>query len=144
MSKIIECVPNFSEGTDQTKINSIVSSIKSIQGVTVLDCDPGLDTNRTVVTFVGEPKSVIEAAFQGIKRASELIDMSQHKGTHPRIGATDVCPIIPVNGVSIEECIEYSIILAKKVGLELNIPVYLYEKSAIFSIEGKSSFYSRR
>ena len=80
MSKIIECVPNFSEGTDQTKINSIVSSIKSIQGVTVLDCDPGLDTNRTVVTFVGEPKSVIEAAFQGIKRASELIDMSQHKG----------------------------------------------------------------
>ena len=102
MSKIIECVPNFSEGTDQTKINSIVYSIKSIQGVTVLDCDPGLDTNRTVVTFVGEPKSVIEAAFQGIKRASELIDMSQHKGTHPRIGATDVCPIIPVKGVSIE------------------------------------------
>ena len=131
MSKIIECVPNFSEGTDQTKINSIVSSIKSIQGVTVLDCDPGLDTNRTVVTFVGEPKSVIEAAFQGIKRASELIDMSLHKGTHPRIGATDVCPIIPVSGVSIEECIEYSIILAKKVGLELNIPVYLYEESAI-------------
>ena len=132
MSKIIECVPNFSEGTDQTKINSIVSSIKSIQGVTVLDCDPGLDTNRTVVTFVGEPDSVIEAAFQGIKSASELIDMSQHKGTHPRIGATDVCPIIPVNGVSIEECIEYSIILAKKVGRELNIPVYLYEKSATF------------
>tara|TARA_B100001564_G_C20661437_1_gene681738 strand:+ start:489 stop:2192 length:1704 start_codon:yes stop_codon:yes gene_type:complete len=132
LSKIIECVPNFSEGTDQTKINSIVSSIKSIQGVTILDCDPGLDTNRTVVTFVGEPESVIEAAFQGIKCASELIDMSQHKGTHPRIGATDVCPIIPVNGVSIEECIKYSIILAKKVGLELNIPVYLYEKSAIF------------
>ena len=134
MSKIIECVPNFSEGNDQTKINSIVSSIKSIHGVTVLDCDPGLDTNRTVVTFVGEPKSVLEAAFQGIKRASELIDMSQHKGTHPRIGATDVCPIIPVSGVSIEECIEYSIILAKKVGLELNIPVYLYEKSAILPL----------
>ena len=132
MTKIIECVPNFSEGTDQTKINSIVSSIKSIQGVTVLDCDPGLDTNRTVVTFVGEPERVIEAAFQGIKCASELIDMSQHKGTHPRIGATDVCPIIPVNGISIDECIEYSIILAKKVSLELNIPVYLYEKSAIF------------
>ena len=130
MSKIIECVPNFSEGTDQTKINNIVSSIKSMQGVTVLDYDSGLDTNRTVVTFVGEPESVIEAAFQGIKRASELIDMAQHKGTHPRIGATDVCPIIPVNGVSIEDCIEYSIILAKKVGLELNIPVYLYEKSA--------------
>ena len=99
MSKIIECVPNFSEGTDQTKINSIVSAIKSIQGVTVLDSDPGLDTNRTVVTFVGEPDSVIEAAFQGIKCASELIDMSQHNGTHPRIGATDVCPIIPVNSV---------------------------------------------
>ena len=131
MSKIIECVPNFSEGTDQTKINTIVSSIKSIQGVTVLDCDPGLDTNRTVVTFVGDPESVVEAAFQGIKRASELIDMSQHIGTHPRIGATDVCPIIPVSGISIEECIEYSNILARKVGLELNIPVYLYEKSAI-------------
>lgn len=131
MSKIIECVPNFSEGTDQTKINTIVSSIKSIQGVTVLDCDPGLDTNRTVVTFVGDPESVVEAAFQGIKCASELIDMSQHIGTHPRIGATDVCPIIPVSGISIEECIEYSNILARKVGLELNIPVYLYEKSAI-------------
>lgn len=131
MSKIIECVPNFSEGTDQTKINTIVSSIKSIQGVTVLDCDPGLDTNRTVVTFVGDPESVVEAAFQGIKCASELIDMSQHIGTHPRIGATDVCPMIPVSGISIEECIEYSNILARKVGLELNIPVYLYEKSAI-------------
>ena len=134
MTKIIECVPNFSEGTDQTKINSILSSIKSIQGVTILDCDSGLDTNRTVVTFVGEPERVIEAAFQGIKCASELIDMSQHKGTHPRIGATDVCPIIPVNGISLDECIEYSIILAKKVGLELNIPVYLYEKSAIFPL----------
>jgi len=131
LSKIIECVPNFSEGTDQTKINTILSSIKSIQGVTVLDCDPGLDTNRTVVTFVGDPESVVEAAFQGIKCASELIDMSQHIGTHPRIGATDVCPIIPVSGISIEECIEYSNILARKVGLELNIPVYLYEKSAI-------------
>ena len=134
MSRIIECVPNFSEGTDHIKINDIVGSIKAIQGVTVLDCDSGLDTNRTVVTFVGDPDSVIEAAFQGIKRASELIDMSQHKGTHPRIGATDVCPIIPVNGISIEECIEYSIILAKKVGLELNIPVYLYEKSAILPL----------
>ena len=130
MKKLIECVPNFSEGVDSAKIQSIVKAIKVIQGVTVLDVDPGKDTNRTVVTFVGNPESVLEAAFQGIKKASELIDMSQHKGTHPRMGATDVCPIIPISGVSIEECIEYSLKLGKRVGQDLKIPVFLYEKSA--------------
>ena len=130
MKKLIECVPNFSEGVDSAKIQSIVKAIKVIQGVTVLDVDPGKDTNRTVVTFVGNPESVLEAAFQGIKKASELIDMSRHKGTHPRMGATDVCPIIPISGVSIEECIEYSLKLGKRVGQDLKIPVFLYEKSA--------------
>ena len=130
MKKLIECVPNFSEGVDSAKIQSIVKAIKVIQGVTVLDVDPGKDTNRTVVTFVGNPESVLEAAFQGIKKASELIDMSQHKGTHPRMGATDVCPIIPISGVSIDECIEYSLKLGKRVGQDLKIPVFLYEKSA--------------
>ena len=99
MRKLIECVPNFSEGKDKGKINSIVSKIESVEGITVLDVDSGLDTNRTVVTFVGEPKNVIEAAYEGIREASKIIDMSNHKGTHPRIGATDVCPIIPINGV---------------------------------------------
>ena len=130
MKKLIECVPNFSEGVDSAKIQSIVKAIKVIQGVTVLDVDPGKDTNRTVVTFVGNPDSVLEAAFQGIKKASELIDMSQHKGTHPRMGATDVCPIIPISDVSIDECIEYSLKLGKRVGQDLKIPVFLYEKSA--------------
>ena len=130
MKKLIECVPNFSEGVNSAKIQSIVEAIKVIQGVTVLDVDPGKDTNRTVVTFVGNPESVLEAAFQGIKKASELIDMSQHNGTHPRMGATDVCPIIPISGVSIEECIEYSLKLGERVGQDLKIPVFLYEKSA--------------
>jgi len=130
LKKLIECVPNFSEGVNSAKIQSIVEAIKVIQGVTVLDVDPGKDTNRTVVTFVGNPESVLEAAFQGIKKASELIDMSQHNGTHPRMGATDVCPIIPISGVSIEECIEYSLKLGERVGQDLKIPVFLYEKSA--------------
>ena len=130
MKKLIECVPNFSEGIDSAKIQSIIKAIKVIQGITVLDVDPGKDTNRTVVTFVGNPDSVLEAAFQGIKKASELIDMSRHKGTHPRMGATDVCPIIPISGVSIDECIEYSLKLGKRVGQDLKIPVFLYEKSA--------------
>jgi len=130
MQQLIECVPNFSEGNDQNKIDSIVNKIKSIEGITILDVDPGKDTNRTVVTFVGEPDSVIDAAYEGIKEASKIIDMSSHKGTHPRIGATDVCPIIPIKGVTIEDCIIFSNNLARKVGTELKIPVYLYEKSA--------------
>ena len=130
MRKLIECVPNFSEGKDKEKINSIVSKIESVEGITVLDVDSGVDTNRTVVTFVGESKNVIEAAYEGIREASKIIDMSNHKGTHPRIGATDVCPIIPINGVTIEECVNYSKQLAKIVGDELKIPVFLYEYSS--------------
>ena len=128
--KLIECVPNFSEGKDLSKIRVITNAIESIGGITLLDVDPGSDTNRTVVTFVGSPTAVEEAAFLGIKTASEVIDMSKHKGTHPRIGATDVCPLIPVSNVSDEECIEISIRIAKRVGNELGIPVYLYEKSS--------------
>ncbi|MBN2695307.1 glutamate formimidoyltransferase [bacterium] len=127
--RLLECVPNFSEGRDQNIIQQIVSAIKE-QGVTVLDVDPGAATNRTVVTFAGEPDMVVEAAFAGIKKASELIDMKKHKGAHPRMGATDVCPFIPLEGVSEEEAVFYAEKLAKKVGEELLIPVYLYEKSA--------------
>ena len=132
MIKLVECVPNFSEGRDESIINTIVDNIQSVDNVTVLDVDSGKDTNRTVVTIVGEPMAVAESAFRGIKIASELIDMTSHKGTHPRIGATDVCPFIPVSGISEEECIKISKIVGKRVGDELNVPVYLYEKSARF------------
>ena len=130
MKKLVECVPNFSEGRDQNKIGDIVKQMSDVPGITVLDVDPGPDTNRTVVTIVGSPEAVGEAAFQGIKRASEVLDMSQHSGTHPRMGATDVCPFIPVSDVSIEECVKLSKLVGKRVGDELGIPVYLYEKSA--------------
>ena len=130
MKKLIECVPNFSEGRDTEKINIILDHIKQVEQVTVLDVDPGKDTNRTVVTLVGPPEAIAEAAFQGIKIASEVIDMSKHSGTHPRMGATDVCPFIPINGVSEEECVELSKQVGKRVGEELNIPIYLYERSA--------------
>ena len=126
----MECVPNFSEGKNAAKIDDIVSQMASVSGVTVLDVDPGADTNRTVVTMVGTPEAIGKGAFRGIKRASEIIDMSHHDGTHPRMGATDVCPFIPVSGVSDEECIELSKLVGKRVGDELGIPVYLYEKSA--------------
>jgi glutamate formiminotransferase / formiminotetrahydrofolate cyclodeaminase len=128
MSKqLIECVPNFSEGTDLAIIKQITNVIEAVEGVMLLDVDPGKATNRTVVTFVGEPNVVIEAAFQAIKKASELIDMRKHKGEHPRMGATDVCPLIPVSGISMEETAEYAVKLAKRVGEELSIPAYLYE-----------------
>ena len=130
MKKLVECVPNFSEGRDKQKIDDIVNHISTVSGIIVLDVDPGEDTNRTVVTIVGEPEALGEAAFQGIKRASEILDMSQHTGTHPRMGATDVCPFIPISGVSDEECIELSKDVGKRVGNELGIPIYLYEKSA--------------
>ena len=130
MQQLIECVPNISEGNDQDKINSIVNKISSIEGVTILDVDSGKDTNRTVVTFVGEPATVLEGAFQGIKEASMLIDMSNHTGTHPRIGATDVCPLIPIKNITMDECVEHSHELAERVGAQLKIPVYLYEYSA--------------
>ena len=130
MKKLVECVPNFSEGRDQNKIGDIVKQMSDVSGITVLDVDPGSDTNRTVVTIVGSPEAIGEAAFQGIKRASEVLDMSQHSGTHPRMGATDVCPFIPVSDVTIEECVELSKQVGNRVGDELGIPVFLYEKSA--------------
>ncbi|OQY39092.1 MAG: glutamate formimidoyltransferase [Candidatus Cloacimonetes bacterium 4572_65] len=128
--KLIECVPNFSEGRETKVLDAISASVNSVKGVTLLDVDPGAETNRTVFTFVGTPEVVLEAAFQAIKKASELIDMSKHHGTHARMGATDVCPFIPISEVSVEECVEYSKTLAKRVGEELNIPIYLYEHSA--------------
>jgi glutamate formiminotransferase / formiminotetrahydrofolate cyclodeaminase len=130
MQKLIECVPNFSDGRDLNKINQITDSIKKVEGVTLLDVDPGQDTNRTVVTFVGTPDAVAEAAFQAIKTASQVIDMRQQKGTHPRMGATDVCPFVPVSGVTMDDCVELSKKVGKRVGEELDIPVYLYEHSA--------------
>ncbi len=130
MQKIVECVPNFSEGRDLAVIEQITNAIDQVEGVTLLDVDPGADTNRTVVTFVGDPESVVEAAFQGIKRASEIIDMRNHSGAHARMGATDVCPFIPVSNMTMEECADLSRTLGKRVGEELNIPVYLYEYSA--------------
>ena len=128
--RLIECVPNFSEGRNSDIINAITDSIKKVDGVSLLGVDPGKDTNRTVVTFVGSPEAVEEAAFNSIKTSADLIDMSKHSGTHPRMGATDVCPLIPISGVTDEECIDLSLRLAKKVGDELSIPIYLYEKSA--------------
>ncbi len=129
-TKIIECVPNFSEGSDLSVINQITDEISAIEGVKLLDVDPGKATNRTVVTFVGDPDAVIEAAFRAIKKASQLIDMSKHKGEHPRMGATDVCPLIPIAGISMEETVEYAHKLAKRVGEDLGIPVYMYEAAA--------------
>ena len=130
MSQIVECVPNFSEGRDPVIIKQITDEILKIEGVKLLDVDPGADTNRTVVTMVGEPSAVVEAAFQAIKKAAELIDMRHHSGAHPRMGATDVCPFIPVSAISMDECVELAKILGKRVGEELNIPVYLYEFAA--------------
>ncbi|PYL06717.1 MAG: glutamate formimidoyltransferase [Verrucomicrobia bacterium] len=127
---MIECVPNFSEGRDLNIIRQITDVIESVDGVSLLDVDPGASTNRTVVTFVGEPGAAVEAAFRVIKKAAELIDMRKHKGAHPRMGATDVCPFIPVGNVSWEEAIECANRLGKRVGEELKIPVYLYEKAA--------------
>ncbi|HOD54595.1 MAG TPA: glutamate formimidoyltransferase, partial [Candidatus Cloacimonadota bacterium] len=128
--KLVECVPNFSEGRDRAILDAIAAQVKSVKNVTLLDVDPGADTNRTVFTFVGEPDAVVEAAFLAIKKAAELIDMSKHHGAHARMGATDVCPFIPVTGMTMEECVELSKKLAKRVGEELQIPVYLYEYSA--------------
>lgn len=124
---IIECVPNFSEGKNKHIIDAIVQSIAKIEGVKVLNVDMGSATNRTVVTFVGNPDAVVEAAFQGIKTAGELIDMRHHRGEHPRMGATDVCPLVPIQDITMEETVQYAIQLAKRVGEELQIPVYLYE-----------------
>lgn len=127
---LVECVPNFSEGKNPDIIKQITDVIEAVEGVKLLDVDPGIEMNRTVVTFIGHPSGVKEAAFQSIKKASELIDMSKHTGSHPRMGATDVCPFVPISGISTEECIELSKEVAKRVGEELSIPIYLYEKSA--------------
>src|ERR687887_1824818 len=130
MQKLIECVPNFSEGRDQNVIRQITDAIESVEGVSLLDVDPGASTNRTVVTFVGSPEAAVEAAFRGIKKAAELIDMRKHKGAHPRMGATDVCPFIPIGDTDWKEAIACAKELGKRVGEELKIPVYLYEKAA--------------
>ncbi len=130
MKKLIECVPNFSEGRDEKIIRQITDSIQSVDGIKLLNVDPGKDTNRTVVTFVGEPEQVIEAAFRGAKAAALLIDMSKHKGEHPRFGATDVCPLVPIANISMEETVDYARKLAKRMGEELGISVYCYEFAA--------------
>ena len=129
-TRIIECVPNFSEGRDKNVIKSITDAIESVKGINLLDVDPGEATNRTVVTFVGEPEAVVEAAFRSVKRAAELIDMRSHHGAHPRMGATDVCPLIPISGITLEECAELARKLAKRIADELEIPTYCYEAAA--------------
>ncbi|MCC7050948.1 MAG: glutamate formimidoyltransferase, partial [Bacteroidia bacterium] len=131
MEQLIECVPNFSEGNNLQIIKQITAQIEAVEGVKLLNIDPGKATNRTVVTFVGSPQAVVEAAFRAIKTAGELIDMSLHKGEHPRMGATDVCPFIPIANISMEETAQYAKKLAKRVGEELSIPVYLYEAAQI-------------
>lgn len=128
--KLIECVPNISEGRDIDKINTIANVVETVEGVKLLDIDPGNATNRTVITFVGTPEKVIDAAFLLIKKAAELIDMSKHSGEHPRFGATDVCPLVPISGITLEETAVYAHQLGEKVGKELNIPGYFYEKAA--------------
>jgi glutamate formiminotransferase / formiminotetrahydrofolate cyclodeaminase len=135
--RIIECVPNFSEGRDPAVLEQLSDVIRQVEGVLLLDVDPGKATNRTVFTFVGEPEPVIEAAFLAIKKASEIIDMSRHQGAHPRMGATDVCPLIPVSGITMEEVVVFARKLAERVGNELDIPVYCYEEAA-FSPERKN------
>jgi glutamate formiminotransferase / formiminotetrahydrofolate cyclodeaminase len=134
MKQLIECVPNFSEGRDMHVIKMITDEIEKVEGVKLLDVDPGAATNRTVVTFVGTPDAVVEAAFVGIRKAMEVIDMSKHKGEHPRFGATDVCPMIPISNISMEETVVYARKLAEKVGTELGIPVYCYENAAFTEV----------
>ena len=135
--QIIECVPNFSEGRDMSVIKQITDAIESVEGIKLLDVDPGEATNRTVVTFVGEPQAVVEAAFRGARKAAEVIDMRRHHGAHPRMGATDVLPLIPVSGITLEECAELARGLAARMAREAGIPCYAYEASA-FTPERKN------
>ena len=130
MRQIIECVPNFSEGRNMEVVDSIADSIEEAGGVKVLNIDPGAATNRTVITFAGSPESGVEAAFQGVKKAGEMIDMRQHHGAHPRLGATDVLPLIPISGITVEECAELARKLAERIYTELGIPCYCYEAAA--------------
>jgi len=131
MRRLIECVPNFSEGRDEAVIRDIVSQVETVEGVRLLDVDPGAATNRTVVTMAGEPEAVLEAAFLTVNRATERIDMRQHRGEHPRFGATDVCPLVPISGVTMEECVEYARRLARRLGEELGLSIYCYENAAL-------------
>ena len=142
MKQLIECVPNFSEGRDMSVIKEITIEIEKVEGVKLLDVDPGAATNRTVVTFVGTPDEVIEAAFQAVKKAREVIDMRHHKGEHPRFGATDVCPLVPVANITMEETVEYARMLAKRLGEELQVPIYCYENAA-FTEERKNLAHCR-
>ena len=130
MKQIIECVPNISEGNNQAIIDQVVSEIEKVEGVKLLDVDPGKTTNRTVITFVGEPEQVCESAFRVVKKAQELIDMRGHHGDHPRFGATDVCPLIPVANITMEEVVVLARKLAQRIATELEIPVYCYESAA--------------
>lgn len=140
LNQIIECVPNFSEGQDINIIKQITDEIEAVEGVRLLNVDPGKATNRTVVTFVGNPKAVIEAAFRAIKKAGELIDMSKHKGEHPRMGATDVCPLIPIANITMGETVEWAQRLAERVGRELSLPIYLYEEAQADKSRSNLSF----
>ncbi|MGN0033068.1 MAG: glutamate formimidoyltransferase [Candidatus Limimorpha sp.] len=142
MKQLIECVPNISEGRDMGIINQVTAEIEKVEGVKLLDVDPGATTNRTVITFVGEPEKVCEAAYRVVKKAAELIDMRNHHGAHPRQGATDVCPLIPVSNISMEEVVEYARALGKRFGEELGIPVYCYEEAA-FQPKRKNLAYCR-
>ncbi len=130
MKQLIECVPNISEGRDMNIINQVTAEVEKVEGVKLLDVDPGATTNRTVITFVGEPANVCEAAFRVVKKASELIDMRNHHGDHPRFGATDVCPLVPVANIDMKEVVEYARKLGERIGNELNIPVFCYESAA--------------
>ena len=141
--QLIECVPNFSEGRDLNVIKQITDAIEAVEGIKLLDVDPGEATNRTVVTFVGEPDAVLEAAYQGVRKAAELIDMRHHHGAHPRMGATDVCPLIPVSGITLEECAELARKLAKRISNELGVPTYCYEAAA-YTPERKNLAVCRR
>ena len=143
MKQLIECVPNISEGRDMNVINQVTAEIEKVEGVKLLDVDPGATTNRTVITFVGEPEQVCEAAFRVVQKAAELIDMRQHHGAHPRQGATDVCPLIPVSNITMDEVVEYAHKLGKRLGEELNIPIYCYE-SAAYKPERKNLAYCRK
>ena len=142
MKQLIECVPNISEGRDMNIINQVTAEIEKVDGVKLLDVDPGQTTNRTVITFVGEPEQACEAAYRVVKKAAELIDMRNHHGAHPRQGATDVCPLIPVSNISMEEVVEYAHKLGKRLGEELNIPIYCYENAA-FKPERRNLAYCR-
>lgn len=130
MKKLVECVPNISEGNDQSIINEIVDSVKNYPGIKLLNVDPGKATNRTVITFVGESEIIVDAAFNLIEKAKELIDMRNHSGEHPRMGAVDVCPLIPISGITMEETVKLAHKLSERVGKELSIPVYCYEYAA--------------